>query len=145
MLNILIVDDDADLLNGQAIFLRVQGYRVETAKSMKEGLARLTGFKPDLILADLMMEEYDSGMVFCKKVRENPETRGTPIIMQTAAVHEIGFTPATGLVSVEGAEPGSGDRNKWKWLLADEMLTKPVALDYLLERVEHYLQRRGDE
>jgi DNA-binding response OmpR family regulator len=98
VLNILIVDDDADLLNGQAIFLRAQGYRVETAKSMKEGLARLTGFKPDLILADLMMEEY-----------------------------------------------GSGDRNIGKWFLADEVLTKPVPLYYLLERVEHYLQRRSDE
>ena len=121
--NILIVDDDADLLNGQAIFLTEHGYRVATAKSMKEGLSKLTDFKPDLILADLMMEEYDSGMVFCKKVKEHPETGSTPIIMQTAAVHEIGFTPATGNASPKGGAPGTADRNSRPWLSADEVLT----------------------
>jgi CheY-like chemotaxis protein len=143
--NILIVDDDEDLLNGQAIFLTEHGYHVVTAKSMEEGLAKLTGFKPDLILADLMMEEYDSGVVFCKKVKENPETRGTPIIMQTAAFHEIGFSPATGHASVRGDAHGGRHTSSRKWLWADEILTKPVALDQLLKKIEQYLQRRNDE
>jgi CheY-like chemotaxis protein len=136
--NILIVDDDVDLLDGQALFLTEHGHRVETARSMEEGLAKLTSFNPDLILADLMMEAYDSGMVFCKKVRESPATSGTPIIMQTAAIHEIGFVPAQG-----GAGDG-GKRSDTEWLFADEILTKPVALDLLLKKIEQHLMGRND-
>ena len=138
MPNILIVDDDVDLLNGQALFLTEHGYRVATAKSMEEGLAKLTSFKPDLILADLMLEAYDSGMVFCKKVRENPATSDTPIIMQTAAIHEIGFLPA------QGAAGDSGNGRGEKWLFADEILTKPVSLDLLLKKIEQYMRGRDD-
>jgi len=131
--NILIVDDDTDLLEGQSLFLTQHGYRVETAKSMEEGLQKITSFKPDLILADLMMEQYDSGVVFCKKVKENPVTARTPIIMQTAAPQEIGFSPYTG---------DAGDR---KWLMAEEVLTKPVALEHLLKKLEQYIRGAADE
>jgi len=77
-------------------------------------------------------------MVFCKKVRENPATSDTPIIMQTAAVHEIGFVPA------QGAAGDSGNTSGKKWLSADEILTKPVALDLLLKKIELHLSGRDD-
>lgn len=92
MSNILIVDDDVDLLEGQKLFLEEHGYTIKTAISMKEGIEALKQFKPDVILADLMMEHYDSGFVFCKKVKDNPALQKVPIIMQTAAPKEIGFT-----------------------------------------------------
>ena len=62
--------------------------------------------------------------------------------MQTAAVHEIEFTPATGSAADEdnGGRYGTGRH----WLPADEILTKPVTLDRLLERIEYHLQRRDD-
>ena len=51
-----------------------------------------------MIIADLMMEHYDSGFVFCKKVRELPGLQKVPILMQTAAPRKVGFTFETGAV-----------------------------------------------
>jgi CheY-like chemotaxis protein len=125
----LIVDDDQDLLAGQKAFLEMRGYQVETAASAAEGLKRLESFTPDLILADLMMEQYDAGFVFCKKVKDNPRLAAVPILMQTAASKEIGFTLDA------YSEPAR------KWMKVDEILTKPVPLEELIGRIEQHLAR----
>jgi CheY-like chemotaxis protein len=124
---ILIVDDDTDLLEGQRLFLEKQGYTVQTALSIEEGLARARESAPDMIIADLMMEHYDSGFVFCKKVRELPGLEKVPIVMQTAAPRKMGFTFDA------SASPGR------EWMKVDEVLTKPVPLEHLLGKIEQYL------
>ena len=129
MANILIVDDDIDLLDGQRMFLESKGYTVHTAKSMTEGLAALDAFAPDLILADLMMEHYDSGFVFCKKAKEKSGMANVPILMQTAASREVGFTFDT-------ASPEAR-----KWIKVEEVLTKPVPLENLAGKIAQYLKR----
>jgi DNA-binding response OmpR family regulator len=127
--NILIVDDDQDLLEGQRIFLEGKGYTVQTADSLKKGLEALDSFKPDMILADLMMEHYDSGFVFCKKVRERSGMGKVPIIMQTSAAREIGFT-------FDARDPEAK-----KWMNVDEVLTKPIPLEELEGRIRGYIAR----
>jgi len=89
---LLIVDDDTDLLEGQKMFLEKNGYTVETAITIEEGLSKARETAPDMVIADLMMEHYDSGFVFCKKVRELPGLEKIPILMQTAAPRKVGFT-----------------------------------------------------
>jgi CheY-like chemotaxis protein len=126
---ILIVDDDHDLIEGQKAFLTARGYEVETAGSMSEGLSKLEGFVPDLIIADLMMEHYDTGFVFCKKVRDKPGLAHLPIIMQTAAPKEIGFTL------------DSYNEKARAWMKVDEILTKPVPLEDLVGKIEQHLAR----
>ncbi len=130
MARILIVDDDTDLLEGQKMFLEKKGYTVETALSIEEGLEKAGQTAPDIIVADLMMEHYDSGFVFCKKVRDLPGLATVPIVMQTAAPRKVGFTFDT------GASPGR------EWLKVDEVLTKPVPLEHLLGKIEQYLSGR---
>jgi CheY-like chemotaxis protein len=127
--NILIVDDDIDLLEGQRLFLEGNGYTVKTAVGLKEGIDALSGFRPDVIIADLMMENYDSGLVFCKKVKDNPELENIPILMQTAAPREIGFT-------FDASDPE--DR---QWIQAEEVLTKPVPLEQLLKKIKQALSK----
>ena len=131
MARILIVDDDTDLLEGQKVFLEKNGYTVETALSIEEGLEKAKGSAPDMIIADLMMEHYDSGFVFCKKVRELPGLAKVPIIMQTAAPRKVGFTFET------GSSPGR------EWMKVDEVLTKPVPLEHLLGKIEQYLSSKA--
>ena len=131
MARLLIVDDDADLREGQRLFLEGKGYTVETAGSVDEGLEKARDTKPALIIADLMMEHYDSGFVFCKKVREVPGMAGVPILMQTAAPRKVGFTFET------GSSPGR------EWMKVDEVLTKPVPLEHLLGKIEQYLSGAG--
>ncbi len=66
---ILCVDDDTDLLDLLRMQLEKGGYRVETAFSAEEGLAKFKQHKPDLIIADLMMEEIDAGTNLVKELK----------------------------------------------------------------------------
>ncbi len=127
MARILIVDDDTDLIAGQKAFLEKNGYSIETAVTIEEGIQKAKDTKPDVIIADLMMEHYDSGFVFCKKVRELPGMSAVPILMQTAAPRKVGFT----------FDAGAG-RGK-DWMKVDEVLTKPVPLEHLRGKIEQYL------
>jgi CheY-like chemotaxis protein len=126
---VLIVDDDQDLLVGQKAFLEKRGYQVQTAASAAEGLKCLETFTPDLILADLMMEHYDTGFVFCKKVKDDPRMAAVPILMQTAASKELGFTL------------DAHNERARKWMKVDEILTKPVPLEDLVGKIEQHLAR----
>jgi len=128
---LLIVDDDTDLLEGQRLFLEKHGYTVQTALTIEDGLTRARESAPDLFIADLMMEHYDSGFVFCKKVREVAGLEKVPIIMQTAAPRKMGFTFDT------GSSPGR------EWMKVDEVLTKPVPLEHLLGKIEQYLSSKA--
>ncbi len=129
MARILLVDDDTDLMEGQKAFLEKNGYQVESAVTIEEGLERAAAFHPDIIIADLMMEHYDSGFVFVKKVREVPGMGKVPVIMQTAAPRKVGFT----------FEPGSSSGRDW--MKVDEVLTKPVPLEHLLGKIELSLSK----
>jgi CheY-like chemotaxis protein len=129
MARILIVDDDTDLLEGQRMFLEKKGYTVVTALSVEEALTKAREAAPEVIIADLMMEHYDSGFVFCKRVRELPGLARVPILMQTAAPRKVGFTFDAG---------GSSGK---EWMKVDEVLTKPVPLEHLLGKIEQYLSR----
>ena len=131
MARLLIVDDDTDLLVGKKLFLQKKGYEVQTALTIEDGLAKAKETTPDLIIADLMMEHYDSGFVFCKRVRELPGLGKVPILMQTAAPRKVGFTFET------GASPGR------EWMKVDEVLTKPVPLEHLLGKIEQYLSAKA--
>ncbi len=130
MARILIVDDDTDLIEGQKAFLEKSGYVIDTALSVEEGIEKAKAKAPDIIIADLMMEHYDSGFVFCKKVRDLPGLGKVPIIMQTAAPRKVGFTFEA------GGAPGR------EWMKVDEVLTKPVPLEHLLGKIEQYLSGR---
>ena len=131
MARILIVDDDTDLIEGQKIFLEKNGYTVDSGNTIEEGLEKAKESAPDMIIADLMMEHYDSGFVFCKKVRDLPGLEKVPILMQTAAPRKVGFTFET------GASPGR------EWMKVDEVLTKPVPLEHLLGKIEQYLSGKA--
>jgi CheY-like chemotaxis protein len=129
MAKILIVDDDRDLAESQKVILEANGYTVEAAFSMQEGLERAAAFVPDLVIADLMMEHYDSGFVFGKKFRELRGCEKTPILMQTGASKEIGFT-------FDISKPGAKE-----WLKVDEIIDKPVTPEYLVGKVRQYLSK----
>ncbi len=129
MARILIVDDDTDLLEGQKLFLEKHGYTVETALSVEDGLARAREAAPDMVIADLMMEHYDSGFVFCKKVRDLPGLEKVPILMQTAAPRKMGFT-------FDAARPGQGVDEGGRG-------AHRPPLEHLLGKIEQYLSSKA--
>jgi two-component system, NtrC family, response regulator GlrR len=66
---ILYVDDDRDFLDSTKLVLESKGFIVETAESAEEGLKAFKRCNPDLIIADLMMEEVDAGTGLIKDLR----------------------------------------------------------------------------
>ena len=81
---ILIIDDDEGILEVARASLEVPGgWRVLTARSGKEGLARAATERPDGILLDVMMQDLD-GPATLHRLRANPATRLIPVILLTA-------------------------------------------------------------
>ena len=66
---ILCVDDDNAILEALRLRLEKAGYLTATALSAEEGLKRFKETQPDLIIADLMMEEIDSGTGLVKELK----------------------------------------------------------------------------
>lgn len=118
---ILVVDDEARLVNLVKAYLEQGGFRVVTAKNGREALFISRQEKPDLILLDIMMPEMD-GHEF---LRVHRQERPTPIILLTARVEEDD--------KIIGLELG-----------ADDYVTKPFSPRELLARVRAVL-RRGSQ
>ncbi len=118
---ILVVDDEARLVNLVKAYLEQGGFRVVTAKNGRDALFVARQEKPDLILLDIMMPEMD-GHEF---LRVHRQERPTPIILLTARVEEDD--------KIIGLELG-----------ADDYVTKPFSPRELLARVRAVL-RRGSQ
>lgn len=81
---ILIVDDDAGILEAVRIILENEGYDVFSASSgdyFKEEFK--TAARPDLILLDMLLSGMD-GREICQNLKQNPESADIPIVMFSA-------------------------------------------------------------
>ena len=66
---ILLVDDDPGLLRLLSIRLRAENYEVEAVESAEKALAVTTGFRPDLVITDLRMDDMD-GIALLKELQK---------------------------------------------------------------------------
>ncbi len=105
--------------------LQRQGYQISAATNGQQGLDKAFEEDPDLILLDLMMPDMD-GYEVTRRLRQNPSTTSTPILM---------FTAKTQLDDkVAGFEVGAND-----------YLTKPTHPSELQARVKTLLARSGEK
>lgn len=81
---ILVVDDEENICQLLRELLENEGYKVTTALSGKEGLARLKKEKFDLVLLDFFMPEM-SGREVAEEIRRDAKLKGLKIIMVTVA------------------------------------------------------------
>lgn len=79
--SVLLVDDDAGLLQLLSIRLRAAGYRVETAGSAEQALARIAVTRPGVIVSDLRMGGMDGMALFDQVHDQDP---ALPVILLTA-------------------------------------------------------------
>jgi DNA-binding response OmpR family regulator len=89
MARILIVDDNASVLQALGYFLELSGHQVELANNGSKALCRALQPGIDLILLDIEMPDV-SGIAVCRAIRSNPALRGLPVVMMTGrATSEI--------------------------------------------------------
>jgi CheY-like chemotaxis protein len=84
MAKIMVVDDEANILELVSAVMDSEGFETITASSGQECLDKLKTEKPDLILLDMMMPGM-SGRETCEKIRENPETKDIKVVFVTVA------------------------------------------------------------
>ncbi len=80
---ILVVDDETHILHVVSLKLRNAGYDVVTAEDGEEGLAVALESLPDLVITDFQMP-FMTGLEFCQKLKELPQTSAIPALMLTA-------------------------------------------------------------
>ncbi len=83
MAKILIVDDDADVLELLKFHLDRSGHEAFTAKGGADGLERAAYDRPDIVLLDLRMPIVD-GVRVLQILRGNPLTRNVGVIIMSA-------------------------------------------------------------
>jgi DNA-binding response OmpR family regulator len=121
---ILVVDDDAELVEIISFNLKQAGYSIGTASNGVDALKKARSLEPDLIVLDVMMPELD-GFAVCEILRRDSATAALPILMLTALSSELGRV----------AGLGSG---------ASGFLTKPFSPRLLVQRIEELLQKSAN-
>ena len=116
MTTILIVDDEAPIVDLVRFTLEDADVRVVEASDGAEALVLARRIKPDLVLLDVQMPRLN-GLEVCRQLRLEPGLARTPIVMLTAAGQE-------------------SDRARGREAGADEYLTKPFSPLALLALVE---------
>ncbi|TIH74436.1 response regulator, partial [Klebsiella pneumoniae] len=82
---ILVVDDDPHIREVIRVALRKAGMSVIEARDGKDALARFAGERPDLIVLDIGMPEFD-GLDVCREIRKSSDV---PILFLSARDEEI--------------------------------------------------------
>ena len=118
MKRILVVDDEANIVELLRLYLEKEGFAVIAARDGDEALALHLRHDPDLVILDLMLPKKD-GFDVCREIRRRGET---PIIMLTARSDDVD--------SIVGLELG-----------ADDYVTKPFNPRALVARVKAILRR----
>lgn len=118
---VLVVEDEADVVDLLRYNLEHAGFEVEIAMTGDQGLSIAREKRPDLIVLDLMLPGLN-GHEVCSALKGDPNTEAIPIVMLTAKgePHE----------RVRGLELG-----------ADDYVTKPFSPRELVLRLQALLKR----
>lgn len=122
---VLVIDDDIDLVEIIRVTLEREKLRVIDAQNGERGFALAKEQRPDLILLDVMMGTVDEGFQVAYRLRSEPLTKDTPIIMLSAVGERTGFTFDKG----KDAE----------FLPVSEFIEKPVSPRKLVDLVRRHL------
>lgn len=122
---VLIIEDEASLVDVLRYNLEAEGFAVSHAESGEDAEIALSEESPDLVILDWMLPSV-SGIEICRRMRNKPETKATPVIMLTARGEEAD--------RIRGLSTG-----------ADDYVTKPFSVPELMARVKAILRRAAPE
>ncbi len=119
MARILVIDDDASLLQMMSLMLKRAGHTPILANDGLEGIEVTRQQSPDMVIVDVMMPDM-SGYEVCRILRSDEETQNIPLLILTALSQPE---------QREWAEDSG----------ADDFVTKPVTRDDLVKHVDELL------
>ena len=117
-LRVLLVDDDAEIIESMRTVLESKGYEILVARDGTQGLLRAERENPDLVVLDMMMPKR-SGFLVLERLR-----RSRPVPMRVIMIT---------------ANEGSRHRAYAEMLGVDDYIRKPFAMDRLLDSVQRLL------
>ncbi len=132
---ILMIDDDVDLVNVLRMVLEAKGYAFFAAHTATEGLEVIREVRPDLIILDVIMEDFVAGFRIISELRtadpQSPYKRyeNVPILM---------LTSVTTKTAVD-----FGGRVGTALLPVDAFIEKPVKPSELFAKIEELFAGSG--
>lgn len=118
---ILLVDDEADVLEFLSYNLKKEGFVVSTASNGRDAITKAIVELPHLIVLDVMMPEMD-GIETCGELKLIPALKNTFIVFLTARGEDYS--------QISGFDAG-----------ADDYVTKPIKPKLLISRLKALLRR----
>src|SRR4051794_29607189 len=118
---VLVVDDEPNIVDVVAMALRFQGFAVESAGTGADAVAKVSSFKPQLIVLDVMLPDMEG---FDVAKRLGAQRARVPIIYLTA-------------------RDATEDKIRGLALGGDDYVTKPFSLEELVARIRSILRRSG--
>ena len=94
-MRILIIEDSDSIRRMIEALVAARGYEVHAVNSGAKGLERAWEIVPDVILLDLNLGGGYDGFEVCTRLRENPLTKVTPVIVISALADEVSKQRAT--------------------------------------------------
>ncbi|MHC4356179.1 MAG: response regulator, partial [Planctomycetota bacterium] len=125
---ILVVDDDQDIRDSLQAILESRQYSVSTAGDRVEGMEKVKGEKPDLLILDVMMSAWQDGFEMARELKNDAQFAGIPILMLTGVKDKTGID----------FKSSAGDPT---WCPVEGFLEKPVEPDTLVTEVEKLLSK----
>lgn len=119
---LLIIEDDPFVLRFYERLFRLHNYAVEMASNGEEGIEKAKKLKSPLILMDIMMPKMN-GLEVLERIKGNPETKDSVVVMLSSFGEEETIKKAQGL----GAE--------------DYIIKSKVSDEELLAVVDKYIER----
>lgn len=120
-MNILIVEDEAEIAQLIKLYLEKEGFNCQICRDGAEAVRVFEEWQPDLIILDLMIPTLD-GLEVCARIRQQPGSKDPYIMMLTAKGEEID--------RIIGLSTG-----------ADDYVVKPFSPRELVARVRALLRR----
>jgi two-component system OmpR family response regulator len=118
---LLVVEDDANIVELLAASLRYAGFEVSTARDGRQALTAARELRPDLVVLDVMLPGID-GFEVARRLRA--EDLRCPLLFLTA-------------------RDGTADKVTGLTIGGDDYVTKPFSLDEVIARIRAVLRRSG--
>lgn len=118
---ILLVDDDRDFLEMHKAVLEHRGYKVLTAHNSAECMEKLEETRPDIVILDVMMEQFDSGFKASEKIKQKYKNLPVMLLTSIGTQTSLDFSSSEDVLKVTGA---------------DILLDKPVSPKVLIDEIE---------